>query len=382
MRLLFVNYEYPPLGGGGGVAHRDIAEALAKRHDIHVLTTHFPGLPRLAVEHGVTIHRVPVWGRTALPTATLRSMLTFAPAALYAGRTLSKQLQPELIHAFFAVPSGVPGVLLGRWTRVPVVLTLVGADIFDPHPTAGVASHRNPLVRRAVRWAIRHATAVTAISADTKERAIALHGAPLDTRVLPLGFVPPQELPPAAPATGSVLRLVTVGRLIPRKGLQDLLEALALLAPLPLLLTVVGDGPLRGPLEQSARMRGLADRVRFVGQVDEAEKWRLLRSADVYVSPSLHEGFGIVFVEAMYAGLPIVATDRGGQRDLLSPYKNALLVPPGQPDVMAAELRRIHLDESLRQRLAAAGRATVRRFLIDRIAGAYEAFFAEVVRGA
>lgn len=379
-----MNYEYPPLGGGGGIAHQDIAEALSQRHEIRVLTTRFRGLPRTETRRGVQIQRVQVFGRTHLPTATLRSMVTFAPAAFLAGLHVLREFRPQVIHAFFAVPSGLPAVWLHRWSGVPLVLTLVGADVYDPNPTAGIATHRHPLVRAVVQRVIRSADVLTAISQDTRRRALEYHHAPRDIMVIPLGLVPPliTERPPVAQPTTMPVRLVTVGRLIPRKAHHNLLAALAALDRKDVTLDIVGDGPLREELQETARSLNIADRVTFHGNTSDEQKWKLLLSADCFVSSSLYEGFGIVFLEAMFAGLPIVATDTGGQTDFLHIGENALLVPPQNVGQLVAALNWILHDASLRARMAEANRAKAGKFLISEVAARYEDVFRRVAQHA
>ncbi len=228
MRLLLLNYEYPPLGGGGGIETRDLAEELARRHDVHVLTTWFPGLSRVDVQNGVTIHRVPVWGRSELPTATLRSLVSFVPAVLVAGARLLRTFKPDVINAHFAVPSGVPAVLLASFFRVPCVVTLIGGDVFDP--SKGISPHRHALLRAVVASVVHRATAVTAISRDTRERALQYYRVRRSIAVIPLGLVPPTlPISPGARSANDAgpIHIITIGRLVVRKGYHDLLHAVA-----------------------------------------------------------------------------------------------------------------------------------------------------------
>src|SRR5688500_2172334 len=108
MKILIINFEYPPLGGGGGVATQQWAQALAMRHTIDIITTHMHGLPRREVQGKLTIHRVPVLGRQRQQTASLLSLLSFAPAALIAGLRLTARCRYDVLNAQFVLPSGLP----------------------------------------------------------------------------------------------------------------------------------------------------------------------------------------------------------------------------------------------------------------------------------
>ena len=172
--VLFVSYEYPPLGGGGGVMFRDLAEEIAKTVEVTVLTSRAGGLP-FQERHGrLDIIRVPVLLRNAQAVASLPSMLSFFPSSHREGRRRLRATPFDLIHSSFAVPSGPSSVLLARRFGLPHVLSIHGGDIWDP--SRGLSPHRVPLLKQTVRWVLRSCDRVVAQSRDTVQRAESIYG--------------------------------------------------------------------------------------------------------------------------------------------------------------------------------------------------------------
>jgi colanic acid/amylovoran biosynthesis glycosyltransferase len=152
-------------------------------------------------------------------------------------------------------------------------------------------------------------------------------------------------------------RLLFVGRLVAAKGLPILLEAMAQLGDA--VLRVVGDGPDRKMLEEMARSLGVAGRVSFLGYQSQTQVRELFKQTDVFALSSFAEGVPVVLMEAMAAGVPVVATRIAGIPELVRDEENGLLVPPGDPDAASRALRRLIEDADLRNRFAAAGRKTI-----------------------
>ena len=379
MRILFCNYEYPPLGGGGGVVMAAMARALASRHEITVLTSQAPGLPRIQLDAGVRVVRVPVWFRRELAVANLPSMMAYVPAGLWRGWRLGRNAQFDVINTHFAVPTGPVGDWLSRLLNVPNVLSVHGGDLYDPSKRS--SPHRHRLLRLAVARLLRRADVVVAQSQDTARNVAKIYQVDRPVELVPLGIERPnrQGAPERAafqlPADAFVL--VTAGRMVARKANTQLIDTLVAIPEAVLL--IVGDGPEASAVRQCAAERGVTDRLRMLGQVSDEMKFRALRTADVFVSTSQHEGFGLVFLEAMALGLPIVCYDRGGQTDFLATPTTGYVVPLNNLQAFNAAVRALRDAPERRTAIREHNLRKVEEFFIDRCAERYEHIFASAV---
>jgi glycosyltransferase involved in cell wall biosynthesis len=380
MRILFCNYEYPPLGGGGGVVNAALAEALAKRHDVTVLTSRALGLPAESVANGVRIVRSPVFFRRRHAAANFPSMFAYLLTGAQRGRRLVRELRFDIVNTHFALPSGPVGHAVARRGGIPNVLSVHGGDLFDPSKRS--SAHRHALLRAAVRHLALQADAVVAQSRDTAANLHRYFAPEVEAKVIPLGIARPPSVAARRERYGAApddVLLVTVGRLVRRKGVEQLLDVIARLPDERVRLLVLGSGPLGEALEQHAARLGLGDRARFMGRVTEDTKFEILASADLYVSTSQHEGFGLVFLEAMACGLPIVAYDRGGQADFLADGVTGHVVALNDRETFTARCAALIADPQRRAEIGAANRRRAEAFLIDRCAERYEALFETVI---
>jgi glycosyltransferase involved in cell wall biosynthesis len=337
-------------------------------------------LPAEREEAGVRVLRVPVFFRTHQSVANLVSMLAYVPQAIRRGRRLVRNERFDVINTHFVLPTGPVGDSLSRHSGIPNVLSLHGGDLYDP--SKFLSPHRHWSLRAVVRRLLRRADLVIGQSSNTIGNMHRYYDSDVAAMRIPLGIRrPPQGTASRSDygLSGSDLLIATVGRLVARKAVDQLIGAVADLSDPRVHLLVIGDGPQRPDLARCAAERGLSDRVHFLGHIEEIEKHRVLRMCDLYASTSQHEGFGLVFLEAMAAGLPVVCYDNGGQTDFLSDGETGFVVRLNDRQSFADSCRRLTADAGLRRSTAAHNLVAVEEFFIERCAEQYEAAFAGVI---
>jgi teichuronic acid biosynthesis glycosyltransferase TuaC len=381
VRVAVVAEWYPSPGDPvlGIWAHRQAIAARDAGAEVRVLALRRP-IPPLSVARQV-FHLPPAIGplgrwivgaRTSLRPVTLDGLsvepvpfvapprpISYGSWGYWMAPTLGRALDRlrsewpfDVLHAHCLAPVGHAAA---RWIsrrpdRPAFVVSGHGPDMIN-------VPQNSSLGHRACMAALARADVVMANSTWAARRCEAIAGRALPVRVVYLGA----DIPPAATAHNGRTRLVTVAHLVARKRHEVVLRALARLDPAGRPeYVVIGDGPCRSGLEHLAAELGVADRVRFLGQLPNPEAVAQAAACDVFVMPGVEEPFGVAFVEAMAAGLPAIASrGEGGPEDIAAAGPGMILVEPDDPAGLAAVLERLTSDRGELARLGAAARETV-----------------------
>ncbi len=377
MRILVVIYEFPPVGGGGGMVAQDICQGLVRRgHDVQVLTAHYGDLPHTQEIDGVRVLRV-ASARKSPFQAGLGAMAGFVAAGLWAGPGLVRQQRPDLIHVHFAVPSGPVAWALARRFDLPYVLTAHLGDVPGgvPEKTGRwfrwVYPFTPPIWKRAAR--------VAAVSEFTRQ--LASQHYPVEIQTIPNG-VDLKTLDPGPIAVNHPPQIVFAGRFMPQKNPLQVVRSLAEVSDLPWRCAMLGDGPLRPHVIAEIERLGLQDRFELPGWVSPEAVLDWFRRSDVLFMPSFSEGLPVVGVRALALGLAIVASRVGGFIDLVDERaQNGCLVDTGEPALYACALRALLADPARLQASREASRRKAAQFDLERIVDAYEALFQSALDG-
>ncbi|MFI5339628.1 MAG: glycosyltransferase family 4 protein [Candidatus Methylomirabilales bacterium] len=391
MRIgLLISQFFPVVGGAERQAHALARMLLARGHQVTVVTRQLGGSPASEVLDGVPVVR-------AIRTVDLGPLFGMTYVLSVARFLLAHRGDWDVIHTVFVYLDAFAAILTRRLHKLPVVVRPACAGYYGD--LARLKRFRIwPLLPgldsatiRAVVRTIARADAFIANSMELQRELIEA-GFPAERIVRISNGVDLNHFRPDSRARSAEARqhlrlptgplLAFVGRLDPQKGLHTLLQALPPLAPglEEARLLVLGDGPQRAELEQAVQRAGLSDRVLFRGLVPDVSPY--LRACDIFVFPSVGEGMPNALLEAMASGLPCVASDIGGCRDVITDGQTGLLAPPGDATAFRRALEQLLRSPEMRERLGASARQSVAsRFGLERMAERYESCLGAVSTG-
>lgn len=362
MHILHIYKDYPPVLGGIEGHLRDLAEGLAARgHQVTVLVTSTGRQTHAERPHPhLTIIKA---ARAAHIAST-----PLSPAMI----GMARRVRADIVHLQFPYPPGDLAALAVRG-RPPLVISYQ-SDIVRQKMLLRV-------YRPLLEYTLRHAARIIASSPGYIASSPLLRRYAAKCDIVPIGidierFTPSlMKQRPGAPT-----RLLFTGRLRYYKGLHILIDAMRLVEGAE--LWIAGSGPERERLEAQAAAAGMAGRIRFLGDVAEADLPALYRQADIFVLPShlRAEAYGIVLAEALASGVPCISTALGTGTDYVNVHEETGLVcAPGDPVALAAAINRLAGDAELRAKYGAAGRRRAERlFARERMLDAIERVYWEL----
>ena len=380
-KILMFNHEFPPIGGGGGWVSYFLGKHFAAAgHDVHLITSQFRDCPKDETVEGFHVHRVRALRKNP-DVCAVHEMLTYAVSSSLYGLRFAKQFQPDIVQVFFGIPAGGGAYLLQKRRNVPYVVFLGGRDVPSRNPDPPYYRWLYLLLKPVIRAIWGNASAVVACSEGLRELA---RETDLDVKmdVIPDAVDLETFTPVQREAYPEKVRVLTIGRLIPRKGFQFLIRALPQVLEKVshnFEIEIVGDGPYQEELMKLAKSLGVASHIHFAGSVPYSELPEKYRDADLFILPSLAEGMPLVVLEAMGTGLPIVASRVQGIDELVVEGVNGALFDPGDVDGLACSLIKLINAGEGRVEMGKASIERVEPYDWKNIADAYLALYTDIL---
>ncbi|WP_299976316.1 glycosyltransferase family 4 protein [uncultured Pseudoteredinibacter sp.] len=377
MKILLLTSTYPRwLGDTEPLFIHNLAKFLIPYGEVHVLAPCEQGLPKSEVLEGVHIHRfqyLPAKWQQLCYDGGINAKLSknklnylaipfFIFFQAYAVHRLIKSLNPDLIHAHWIIPQGFSMLIYKKLTgssKLPWVLSSHGGDLY---------SFSKSIFQRLKLNICNSANHIAVVSSAMKDDLCELGIKQNRISINPMGVDLSNTFVAGKPTSERPKELIFVGRLVEKKGVEYLLEALAILKKegLSPQLTVIGDGPLKNQLISNVRSLDLENQVTFLGALKNDSIPKHLNQHKIAVIPSVkaengdQEGLGLTNIEALGCGCSVVASDLQAIRDAVQNEVTGLLVPQRSPEKLARAIKRLYNSPELCEKLAENGRIDVK----------------------
>jgi len=366
MKLLFINYEFPPIGGGGANANYYILKEFARNGSLHVdlITSSDKSSDYIhEFSENISIHRLNV-GKKSFHYWTQKEVLTFIFRALPYIKALLKKQDYDLCHTFFGFPSGYISYRFRK--KIPYIVSLRGSDVPGFNKRFFIQYlFLTPLFKKIWKSADK-------VIANSEELRIL---AKKTTPVLPIEVIyngiDIEEFCPAVNKESQQFKILCVSRLIGRKCIDYLLRALPAVTGVHphVYLDIVGEGNMEEELKNLSKDLKLQDKVSFKGYVSHEELPELYRNSDLFILPSLWEGMSNTLLEALSSGLPVIVTDTGGTAELVS--DNGIVIPKQDSNAISGAILKLISDSQLRVQMGRKSREIACSYSWENVARQY-----------
>jgi L-malate glycosyltransferase len=350
MKLLILNYEYPPLGGGAANATAYLLKEFSENRniEIHLITSSTKRFFINKIAKNITIHHLDIGKFNNLHYQSGKELIKYSFRAFFYAKKLEKLHHFDLVHAFFGIPCGFLAMFLDK----PFVVSLRGSDVPFYNKRFKIADrlvfqHLSKIIWKRAAFVVANSSGLQKLALKTLPSRKIL--------IIPNGVDTSEFNPRKGLQIDSKLKLISTGRLIERKGYVYLIEALQNNETFH--LTLLGDGNLKEELERKARESNVL--VKFIGMVRHGEIADYLRGSDIFILPSLNEGMSNSVLEAMACGLPVIVTETGGSKELIK--GNGFVVEKGSSDAIRQALltyvdnKQLIIEHGVQSRILAEG---------------------------
>ncbi|MHC4789901.1 MAG: glycosyltransferase family 4 protein [Planctomycetota bacterium] len=367
IKILMLNYEFPPIGGGAGKANLCLLKEYTNNSQlsIDVLTSApKPGSTQEQLGENINIYKAGVHKKN-LHYWRKSEVIEWLLKAQFHYRKLLRENDYDLVHAFFGFPTA--WLCYRTANKLPYIISLRGSDVPGYNIRLGLDYKLMSGLFRKI-WS----SAAEVVANSNGLQQLANKFMPdLNISVIPNGVDTTRFYPPDTKKTGDRLKLLTVSRLISRKRLDLLLEATKQANELGanVELNIAGEGNLMKQLKKSAKQFGIAEQVHFMGRIPSEKMPEIYRDNDVFVMSSLHEGMCNAMLEAMASGLPIITTRCEGVEELIN--DNGIVVEKAQSDEIAKAINKLTTDQQAYKQMSVAARQRAEKFSWKNVAHQY-----------
>ncbi len=331
MRILFFNYEYPPLGGGAAHATAYILKSLSQHHDIQIdlVTSAIDAKEsQEKISENITVHRIPIGKNPEnLHFQSQKELLTYTFNARKYANKLVAQNDYDFTHSFFTVPCGILSLYYKLFHNLNYIVSLRGADVpgYSERFTL-IYKMFTPIIKviwQSAHYRVTNSAGLTTLAKKTSPK--------MEFKEIYNGIdlKPFEGISRKKEADKEKFTILCAARMTHRKGFQYVLDAVATLANEHPQIDIVfagGDGGMSSKLAGQTQALGLESHVTFLGRYTKDDIVQIYENADVFVMPSFNEGMSNNALEALASGLPIIMTPTGGAQELVHDGRNGFIV--------------------------------------------------------
>jgi len=291
-----LNFEFPPLGGGASTLSFDLTKEIVKAgHEVDIITMDFKGLKKYEIIEGINVYRVKCL-RKYKSHSKSSELFTYLFPALIKALQLHRRKNYDINHTHFIIPTGIVSYLLKKLTKLPYIITSHGSDVPNYNPDRFKVGHKfiGPIWKKI----IDESEEVITPSEYLKNLILKKYNNQNKIKIIPNGIKIDEET-----KTDRKKKILSVGRLLERKGVQYIIGAVKDLDLKGYELTIIGDGPYRKQLEEKAR--GI-EGITFLGWMPLDDVKKIYEESEIFIIPSTSESFGIVIAEAMEKSMAVI----------------------------------------------------------------------------